>query len=306
MKRKSAETKLTNMLPAYQRLAEKEENGSGNSLRNRLYTVSFSKFSSLTVTLPLASFLFCVGYSMYFFNEQSTSTHCHVKNYLPSISAAIGSFQPQAIIWQLSIILHFPARLTITWMYLQSYQKNIRKNRKSIAYLACIINVIENFTLLGLSLYTSIDSYGNYQNKLCYQHTAGLSQTTSHYLYFLFFVEIHKNCFCTFILASEIYMAMSYYLNKKAKRSKEMTSLEVKSLKMKRNLFITNLSSILLAAYFFVRHNERCEPGVYTLFAFFEYVVVLTNMAFHMCAYFDFHNQHLSFDWRYGLRIHYR
>ncbi|CAO1366781.1 unnamed protein product [Diamesa tonsa] len=265
------------MIPAYQRLAEKEENESGNSLRNRLYTVSFSKFSTLTVTLPLASFLFCVGYSMYFFNEQSTSTHCHVKNYLPSISAAIGSFQPQAIIWQLSIILHFPARLTITWMYLQSYQKNIRKNRKSIAYLACIINVIENFTLLGLSLYTSIDSY-----------------------------EIHKNCFCTFILASEIYMAMSYYLNKIAKRSKEMTSLEVKSLKMKRNLFITNLSSILLAAYFFVRHNERCEPGVYTLFAFFEYVVVLTNMAFHMCAYFDFHNQHLSFDWRYGLRIHYR
>lgn len=124
---------------------------------------------------------------------------------------------------------------------------------------------------------------------------------------FLFFlVEIHKICFCTFILASEIYMAMSYYLNKKAKRSKEMTSLEVKSLKMKRNLFITNLSSILLAAYFFVRHNERCEPGVYTLFALFEYIVVLTNMAFHMCAYFDFHNQHLSFDWRNGLRIHYR
>ena len=296
------------MLPAYQRLAEKEENGSGNSLRNRLFTVSFSKFSTLTVTLPLASFLFCVGYSMYFFNEQSTSTHCHVKNYLPSISAAIGSFQPQAFIWQLSIILHFPARLTITWMYLQSYQKNIRKNRKSIAYLACIINVIENFTLLGLSLYTSIDSYGNYQNKFCYQYTAGSIKTTSYNYHhvLLFFVEIHKNCFCTFILASELYMALSYYLNKKAKRSKEMSSLEVKSLKMKRNLFITNLSSILLAAYFFVRHNERCESGVYTLFAFFEYVVVLTNMAFHMCAYFDFHNQHLSFDWKYGLRIHYR
>lgn len=163
MKRKLSESKLTKMLPAYQRLAEKEENESANNIRNRLYTVSFSKFSTLTVTLPLASFLFCVGYSLYFFNERSTATHCHVKNYLPSISAAIGSFQPQAIIWQLSIILHFPARLTITWMYLQNYQRNIRKNRKSIAYLACIINVIENFTLLGLSLYTSNDSYGNYQ-----------------------------------------------------------------------------------------------------------------------------------------------
>jgi post-GPI attachment to proteins factor 2 len=126
--------KKRKMLPAYQQL---KENGIDD--RGPLFTISFGKFSLITVSLPLFSFIFCVSYSLIFFFEQSTSTHCHVWNYLPSISvsatffflqkvsvtngffavvqAAIGSFQPQAIVWQISIIVHFIPRLVITWMY---------------------------------------------------------------------------------------------------------------------------------------------------------------------------------------------
>ena len=79
--------KRRKMLPAYQRL--QDENGeNGYARKDPLFTISFAKFSTITVALPLFSFIFCVVYSLIFFFEQSTSTHCHVWNYLPSISVS--------------------------------------------------------------------------------------------------------------------------------------------------------------------------------------------------------------------------
>jgi post-GPI attachment to proteins factor 2 len=121
------------MLPKYQILKDELDQ------RKPLLSVSFQKFSVTTVSLPLFSFIFCVSYSLIYHFEASTSTHCHTWNYLPSISvstnyrlfllrphfllvlmswqAAIGQFQPQAIVWQICIIIHFIPRLIITWMY---------------------------------------------------------------------------------------------------------------------------------------------------------------------------------------------
>lgn len=40
-----------------------------------------------------------------------------------------------------------------------------------------------------------------------------------------------------------------------------ITRIEEKSLRLKRNLFVTNVISFTLAGYFFMRHNSYCEPG---------------------------------------------
>lgn len=74
------------MIPAYQKL--KEENGLDDP-SPPVFSISFAKFSTITVALPLLSFIFCVAYSLIFFFVESTSTHCHVWNYLPSISVSV-------------------------------------------------------------------------------------------------------------------------------------------------------------------------------------------------------------------------
>ena len=40
---------------------------------------------------------------------------------------------------------------------------------------------------------------------------------------------------------------------------------------------------------FYWYHNASCRPYVYTMFCITEYLVVLLNMSFHMCAYLDFY-----------------
>lgn len=152
--------KRKKMLPEYQRLKENEIGKTTAEYGKAKFTISIAQFSILTVSFPLFSFIFCVTYSLIFFFEQSTSTHCHTWNYLPSISAAIGSFNPQAIVWQTSIILHFIPRLIISWLYFNYFQRVCRRNRHQVANLAIALNLIENFCLLGLSLYNSTDFYG--------------------------------------------------------------------------------------------------------------------------------------------------
>ena len=42
------------------------------------------------------------------------------------------------------------------------------------------------------------------------------------------------------------------------------------------------------------RHNAYCEPGVYSLFSICEYIIVLSNMAFHYVASIDFKDRVLK------------
>lgn len=248
------------MLPLYERLDVKP-----------LLRLPFGRFAVAVVSLPLGSFIFCVIWSLLFDFEASTGTHCRVPNLLPSISAAIGNYQPQRFVWQMAISAHFLPRLMVARMYLKYFEDKIRKNRRKLGYLAVALNTIENFSLLGLSLFTSNTAY-----------------------------NIHRDCFVTFIATSEAYMLLSYFLNKNGRKTVEMTPIEKKSLRFKRDLFIVNMMCFAAAGYFFVRHNNHCEPGIYTLFAFFEYIVVFTNMGYHMTAHWDFADRFLLFDRTYG------
>lgn len=142
------------MLPSYERFDT-------NLPKQR---ISFGIFSFLLVSLPLFGFIFCVVWSIIHNFESANATHCHVYNVLPSISAAIGNYQPQRFVWQLVIVIHTPGRLLVSYMYIGRYHNRVRKSRRAIATFACILNMVEICCLLGLSLWTSTDHYGSKKN----------------------------------------------------------------------------------------------------------------------------------------------
>ncbi|CAL8082080.1 unnamed protein product [Orchesella dallaii] len=228
--------------------------------------IPFRNLARGTVSLPLGGFIFCVLWAMYTDLDAATYTHCGVKNYLPSLSAAMGGFQVSQIIWRICIALHAAPRFMVTGMYYR-YLKSIILGRHIVwVVLACVLNVLENMGLIGLTYVSSKENY-----------------------------RIHEKCFIIFMVSSELYMLIMCALLY-GSRNIPATTMETKSLKVKWGLVVLNLVSFALAGYAFVRHNTYCEEGMYTIFAFLEYLVVLTNMGFHMTAYWDFYDRILTID----------
>ena len=60
----------------------------------------------------------------------------------------------------------------------------------------------------------------------------------------------------------------------------------------KVRVFCINTIAWTMALFFYVRHNQHCEIGMYSLFAAAEYVFVVSNMIFHFQAYYDFAQVH--------------
>lgn len=218
----------------------------------------FARLVWLTVSLPLLAFLFCVAWSVVYNFEHSTSTHCKVYNFLPSVSAAIGHYKPQKDVWKTAIATQAFVRIIVLFMYRRYYREHVYKWAQTICNIALFTYAVENISLVTLSFWTSDENYA-----------------------------FHKLSFITFLLMSFIHMIVAYFLMRNCRNITREWS-ETASLKWKWRSMLLNVSSILCACYFFYRHNKYCEPLVYSMFALSEYGVVLSNMGFHSTAAWDF------------------
>ncbi|XP_014908982.1 post-GPI attachment to proteins factor 2 isoform X1 [Poecilia latipinna] len=224
-----------------------------------LIRVQFTSFAVATVLLPLSGLLACLLTSLMYHYEESTYTHCQVSNYLPSISSAI-SREPEIYIWRSCVGLHSAPRYLVTVAYFNFYRGRFsaRLPELLLSGLALVSSLAENTGLLLLTYVASTESY-----------------------------KIHKYSFVVFIGCSLLHMLITCRLWFVIKRH-YVNPEEKTSFLWKARIFLFNISCCAAAAYFFRRHNKYCEAGVYTLFAAFEYLVVFSNMAFHMTAFWDF------------------
>ncbi|XP_014214508.1 post-GPI attachment to proteins factor 2 isoform X1 [Copidosoma floridanum] len=225
--------------------------------------LSFSKIAWFTVLVPFLSFVFCIIWSILYNFENATETHCNVYNFLPSVSAAIGHYRPQKTIWKAAITVQAMVRALVLYMYYQYYVETVYKWAQGIINFVLLTYLLENIALVTLSFRSSDEDYA-----------------------------IHKIAFMTFLFMSLIHMILSYLVAKTCCNVTKDTN-SITSLRWKFNSLILNVIAIVLACYFFYRHNKYCEPFVYSLFALAEYVVVVTNMAFHVTAAHDFAGRRL-------------
>ncbi|KAJ8280150.1 hypothetical protein GJAV_G00051120 [Gymnothorax javanicus] len=234
--------------------------------RDRPYVrLRFTAFAVGTVCLPLVGLISCIFVSCFFHFEEAMRTHCRVPNYLPSISASIG-LTPERYIWRFCIGLHSAPRFLIAVAYFAFYQRRVTRNFKAVLlrYLCLICAFVENSGLLVLTFVSSNEAF-----------------------------NIHSKGFMVFSGSALIHMVITWGLWEVIGMYSVNHEL-LKSYRWKKRLCISSLILSAVAGAFYWKHNKYCEPGVYTLFALSEYLMVLCNMAFHMTAYWDFGDKELT------------
>lgn len=215
-------------------------------------------FLQFTFFLPCFALFSCVGLSIIKDFEKSTRTHCNVFNFLPSISASIGDCEPQRYIWRLCFALDSTPRYILAYLQLQRLLHRPHIAFGELYFLAqCVNTLIHVLELTFLLLLTYISSTD--------------------------IKWIHELSFIGFMICSLVHMLCTLLIDYLWPRTTiNRLSENEKNLRAKRlKWFLVNISSFFISLYFYFRHNSSCEANIYSMYCLFEYIVVLTNIAYH-------------------------
>eukprot|EP00795_Rhopilema_esculentum_P000336 gene336-9995_t len=129
-------------------------------------------------------------------------------------------------------------------------------------------------------------------------HSFGRYMVAAIYMYFYTQLSIgkkkvHEAAFISFIVFSMSYMVITSFLMKTLAGTEKSDKLYY-SYQLKLRLLVMYIFFFGLSVYFYFRHNGYCEPGVYSLFALCEYIVVIINIGFHVTGILDFEDSYIT------------
>lgn len=190
--------------------------------------------------------------------EKSTRTHCNVFNFLPSISASIGDCEPQRYIWRLCFALDSIPRYLIGYLQLT---RVLNRHHVALPELYPLVQIgsscVHFLELTFLLLLTYVSS-----NEIKW---------------------VHECSFIGFMICSLVHMLLTvlidYFWPRTGNYRPSEQEMQARAKRLK--WFLVNICSFFISLYFYFRHNSSCEANIYSMYCLFEYIVVLTNIAYH-------------------------
>ncbi len=231
----------------------------------------------MTYGLPWLALFSCVGLSLLKDFEASTRTHCNVSNFLPSISVAIDTFEPQRYIWRFCFAFNSILRYSVAYLRLL---RLLNRQHIALSVLYPFVQIINNFIhFLELTLLLLLTYIGTNENG-----------------------PMHKWSYIYFVFCSLLHMLLTILIDYFWPRTSNFRiSDQEKIARARRRLkwFILHIMSFAASIYFYFRHNDFCEPYMYSIYALCEYFVVLTNIAYHYVvkSEWDMKGGHIKFSY---------
>ncbi len=292
-------------------------NNSNNSNTSKpgsfTWTLSYTYFGfGFGAVPPILGMIICVALSILYHYENTTATHCGVWNWLPSFSSAIGNNFPQTSVWRAAIAIMLLQRIIDAGIYYVFHKQTavpmpsaaalFASQASSYLYAPLSTTFPSGKGRAGFSSSSPSSSSPCtfWLHRLVLRHQDLCNATHSSLLLLenaalalLTYVSstegflAHEIGFIGFVLFSNLNMLMQLLLFAAKDAFGPLPPRLRQSLVWKKATFAAQLVAAVLAAYFYVRHMNHCESGVYSLFAVCEYSLVLANIAFHCTLVLD-------------------
>ncbi|KAL5962598.1 Post-GPI attachment to protein factor 2, partial [Taenia solium] len=208
------------------------------------------RFLPVLAALPVTSLIICVVWTVAEDPSGLTRTHCAIPNYVPSLSASVSSGLRKRI-WIASIGLSCAARIFVhsTYNFSLSHLADVPIRMGFLLQAHYWLHLIEILCLFLLTIFTSKENF-----------------------------PIHRNAFSLFVISCSLFGFLDLHILRGLQNTYPSLT---HSIRRKSHFYALMTVSILLSALCYLLHNRYCISHVYSIFALFEHIFILSNLAFH-------------------------